>query len=58
MNAVIGYVQRFMREEDAVTIVEMVIIVAVILIVVLPTLQNLGSAENERLEEMESKLRK
>lgn len=58
MNNVTDYVRRFMREEDAVTIVEMVIIVAVILIVVFPTLQNLGTAENERLEEMESKLRK
>lgn len=58
MSKVADYARRFMREEEAVTIVEMVIIVAVILIVVFPTLQNLGSAENERLEEMESKLRK
>lgn len=52
------YARRFFNEEDGVTIVEMVIIVAVVLLVVFPVLVDLGSAEKNRLEELEKNLAK
>jgi pilus assembly protein Flp/PilA len=52
------YVKRFYREEDGVTIVEMVIIVAVILILIIPTLAELGTAEDEKLKELKEKISK
>ncbi len=58
MEAVASYVRRFLREEDAVTIVEMVIIIAVILILIIPTLADLGSAEDDKLKELREKISK
>jgi len=55
---VISYAKRFWREEDAVTIVEMVIIIAIILILLIPTLQELGTAEDEKLKELKEKISK
>nr|WP_065067625.1 pilus assembly protein [Brevibacillus sp. WF146] len=52
------YVRRFAREEDGVTIVEMVIIIAVILILIIPTLATLGEAEDAKLKELEEKISK
>lgn len=42
MSLIANFFQRFWSEEDGVTIVEMVIIVAVILILIIPTLASLG----------------
>jgi|GEM_PF-612249 len=58
MQAASEYVKRFFREEDGVTIVEMVIIVAVILILIIPTLAELGTAEDEKLKELKEKISK
>jgi pilus assembly protein Flp/PilA len=58
MKMVREYVRRFLREEDGVTIVEMVIIVAVILILIIPTLAELGTAEDEKLKELKEKISK
>ncbi|MGE5702083.1 MAG: pilus assembly protein [Clostridia bacterium] len=58
MGAVAAYAKRFVQEEEAVTIIEMVIIIAVILVVVFPTLKSLGEAEDARLKEMEGNLQK
>ncbi len=58
MQAIRSYLTRFMREEEAVTIVEMVIIVAVILILVIPTLGELGTAEDEKLKELKESISK
>ncbi|MFY0545781.1 pilus assembly protein [Brevibacillus sp. H7] len=52
------YLNRFIHEEDAVTIVEMVIIVAVILILIIPALSELGTAEDEKLKELKDKISK
>ncbi|QQE74603.1 pilus assembly protein [Brevibacillus composti] len=53
-----NYLARFVKEEDGVTIVEMVIIIAVVLILLVPTLKNLGETENERLKEIETMISK
>ncbi|EJL25149.1 hypothetical protein [Brevibacillus sp. BC25] len=58
MGALANYVKRFWYEEDGVTIVEMVIIIAVILIVLIPTLTQLGTAEDEKLKELQEKISK
>jgi pilus assembly protein Flp/PilA len=58
MEKALEYFKRFYREEDAVTIVEMVIIVAVILIVLIPTLVELGATEDEKLKELQEKISK
>ncbi|NGQ96438.1 pilus assembly protein [Brevibacillus sp. SYP-B805] len=58
MGAVANYLKRFVREEDGVTIVEMVIIVAVILILIIPALADLGTAEDEKLKDLRQKLDK
>jgi pilus assembly protein Flp/PilA len=58
MSAVMNYLERFYREEDGVTIVEMVIIVAVILILIIPALAELGTAEDEKLKELKEKISK
>jgi pilus assembly protein Flp/PilA len=58
MGAVTNYLKRFVREEDGVTIVEMVIIVAVILILIIPALADLGTAEDEKLKDLRQKLDK
>jgi pilus assembly protein Flp/PilA len=58
MEKALEYAKRFYREEDAVTIVEMVIIVAVILIVLIPTLVELGATEDEKLKELTEKISK
>lgn len=58
MDLLRGYLNRFVREEDAVTIVEMVIIIAVILILIIPTLSELGTAENDKLKELKDNISK
>ncbi|WGV60281.1 pilus assembly protein [Brevibacillus brevis] len=58
MGSIADYVKRFWYEEDGVTIVEMVIIIAVILIVLIPTLTQLGTAEDEKLKELQEKISK
>lgn len=58
METVKHYVKRFYQEEDGVTIVEMVIIVAVILILIIPALAELGTAEDEKLKELTEKINK
>ena len=58
MSFVSDYLRRFWREEDGVTIVEMVIIVAVILILIIPTLASLGGAEDAKLKELQEKISK
>ncbi|CAM5778479.1 MULTISPECIES: hypothetical protein [Brevibacillus] len=58
MTLITDYIRRFAKEEDGVTIVEMVIIIAIILIVLIPTLQNLGSVEEARIQELETQLSK
>ncbi|ASJ56698.1 pilus assembly protein [Brevibacillus porteri] len=58
MGTIADYVKRFWYEEDGVTIVEMVIIIAVILIVLIPTLTQLGTAEDEKLKELQEKISK
>lgn len=58
MEQVVAYMRRFYHEEEAVTIVEMVIIVAVILILLIPTLAELGEAQDEKLQELKEKLSK
>lgn len=58
MAAITDYVKRFWYEEDGVTIVEMVIIIAVILILIIPTLTQLGEAEDEKLKELHEKISK
>ncbi len=58
MGTFSDYVKRFWYEEDGVTIVEMVIIIAVILIVLIPTLTQLGTAEDEKLKELQEKISK
>ncbi len=58
MGTFADYVKRFWYEEDGVTIVEMVIIIAVILIVLIPTLTQLGTAEDEKLKELQEKISK
>lgn len=58
MHLLRGYLNRFVREEDAVTIVEMVIIIAVILILIIPTLSELGTAENDKLKELKDNISK
>ncbi|MBY0089190.1 pilus assembly protein [Brevibacillus sp. M2.1A] len=58
MGAIADYFNRFWYEEDGVTIVEMVIIIAVILIVLIPTLTQLGTAEDEKLKELQEKISK
>lgn len=58
MEKVRKYLHRFYHEEDGVTIVEMVIIVAVILILIIPTLAELGTAEDEKLKELQEKISK
>jgi pilus assembly protein Flp/PilA len=58
MELVKNYMTRFYREEDGVTIVEMVIIVAVILILIIPALADLGTAEDEKLQELTEKISK
>ncbi|MEJ8547124.1 pilus assembly protein [Brevibacillus borstelensis] len=58
MTLITDYIRRFAQEEDGVTIVEMVIIIAIILIVLIPTLQNLGSAEDARIQELETQISK
>ncbi|WP_409176579.1 pilus assembly protein [Brevibacillus fortis] len=58
MGTIAEYVKRFWYEEDGVTIVEMVIIIAVILIVLIPTLTQLGTAEDEKLKELQEKISK
>lgn len=59
MMTIIGsYLKRFWQEEDGVTIVEMVIIVAVILILIIPTLASLGEAEDGKLKELQEKISK
>ncbi|MFM1655032.1 pilus assembly protein [Brevibacillus sp. B_LB10_24] len=58
MKAVQAYAGRFVKEEDGVTIVEMVIIIAVILILIIPTLGELGSAEDDKLKELKDKISK
>ncbi|MGD8192491.1 Flp family type IVb pilin [Brevibacillus ginsengisoli] len=58
MQAIRAYWHRFIHEEDAVTIVEMVIIVAVILILVIPTLGELGTAEDTKLKELKDSISK
>ncbi|GEC93209.1 pilus assembly protein [Brevibacillus brevis] len=58
MGTIADYFKRFWYEEDGVTIVEMVIIIAVILIVLIPTLTQLGTAEDEKLKELQEKISK
>jgi pilus assembly protein Flp/PilA len=58
MTTLQEYLHRFYKEEDGVTIVEMVIIVAVILILIIPTLAELGNAEDEKLKELQEKISK
>ncbi|AIG24528.1 pilus assembly protein [Brevibacillus sp. 7WMA2] len=58
MNYITHYARRFWKEEDAVTIVEMVIIVAVILIFLIPTLVELRTAEDQKLKELQEKISK
>lgn len=58
MGLIQSYFTRFLQEEDAVTIVEMVIIVAVILILIIPTLGELGTAEDEKLKELKDSISK
>ncbi len=58
MEQVLSYARRFVKEEDAVTIVEMVIIVAVVLIAVIPALVSLGETENSKLEQLKDGLGK
>jgi pilus assembly protein Flp/PilA len=58
MTTLREYWHRFHTEEDGVTIVEMVIIVAVILILIIPTLAELGTAEDEKLKELQEKISK
>ncbi|WP_232699064.1 Flp family type IVb pilin [Brevibacillus daliensis] len=58
MNLVLNYAQRFWKEEDGVTIVEMVIIVAVILVFLIPTLVELRTTEDEKLKELQEQLSK
>ncbi len=58
MDLLRGYLNRFVREEDGVTIVEMVIIIAVILILIIPTLSELGTAENDKLKELKDNISK
>lgn len=58
MNLVTNYMNRFVQEEDGVTIVEMVIIVAVVLILVIPALADLGTAEDEKIKELTNKIGK
>jgi pilus assembly protein Flp/PilA len=58
MTTLRDYWRRFHTEEDGVTIVEMVIIVAVILILIIPTLAELGTAEDEKLKELQEKISK
>lgn len=58
MGQVAAYMRRFYHEEEAVTIVEMVIIIAVILILLIPTLTELGKAQDEKLQELKEKLSK
>lgn len=58
MNYIVHYAKRFWKEEDAVTIVEMVIIVAVILIFLIPTLVELRTTEDQKLKELQEKISK
>ena len=58
MSVISNYFKRFWHEEDGVTIVEMVIIVAVILILIIPTLSSLGEAEDAKLKELQEKIGK
>ncbi|MDN9012682.1 Flp family type IVb pilin [Brevibacillus laterosporus] len=58
MNYITHYAKRFWKEEDAVTIVELVIIVAVILIFLIPTLVELRTAEDQKLKELQEKISK
>ncbi|MCR8987325.1 pilus assembly protein [Brevibacillus laterosporus] len=58
MNYITHYARRFWKDEDAVTIVEMVIIVAVILIFLIPTLVELRTAEDQKLKELQEKISK
>ncbi|QDX92006.1 pilus assembly protein [Brevibacillus laterosporus] len=58
MNDIVHYAKRFWKEEDAVTIVEMVIIVAVILIFLIPTLVELRTTEDQKLKELQEKISK
>ncbi|RAP27200.1 pilus assembly protein [Brevibacillus laterosporus] len=58
MNDIVHYAKRFWIEEDAVTIVEMVIIVAVILIFLIPTLVELRTTEDQKLKELQEKISK
>ncbi|QOS98563.1 pilus assembly protein [Brevibacterium sp. JNUCC-42] len=58
MNDIVHYAERFWKEEDAVTIVEMVIIVAVILIFLIPTLVELRTTEDQKLKELQEKISK
>ncbi|AYB40387.1 MULTISPECIES: Flp family type IVb pilin [Brevibacillus] len=58
MNYIVHYARRFWKEEDAVTIVEMVIIVAVILIFLIPTLVELRTTEDQKLKELQEKISK
>ncbi|MGC5328626.1 pilus assembly protein [Brevibacillus sp. SYSU BS000544] len=58
MDLIQSYFTRFLQEEDAVTIVEMVIIVAVILILIIPALGELGTAEDEKLKELKDSISK
>ncbi|WP_139492560.1 pilus assembly protein [Brevibacillus dissolubilis] len=53
-----AYLSRFWQEEEAVTIVEMVIIIAVILILLIPTLAELGSTQDEKIKELKEKISK
>ncbi|MDH4619812.1 pilus assembly protein [Brevibacillus sp. AY1] len=58
MSMITQYLKRFWQDEDGVTIVEMVIIIAVILMAVIPALMALGEAEEARLQEITDKLSK
>jgi len=58
MESVLSYVKRFIQEEDGVTIVEMVIIIAVILILIIPALGELGQVEDEKIRELKEKISK
>jgi pilus assembly protein Flp/PilA len=58
MSIITQYLNRFWQEEDGVTIVEMVIIIAVVLMLVIPALQTLGEAEEAKLQEISDKISK
>ncbi|GAA4721534.1 pilus assembly protein [Brevibacillus fulvus] len=56
MQAIQNYAKRFVKEQDGVTIVEMVIIVAVILILIIPALVDLGETEDKKIKELTKKI--